>query len=157
MYQKVLLAVDGSDESKAAARAVTGLIDQGMVKQVIVLNVAADFTGSTLETHPTEELAVRIPSTLVEDINKIAIDNGQQILSEIRIDLPNDKNIEIIEKVVLGDSANTICMEAETNNCDLIVIGSQGKNKNTFRGLFLGSVSTRVLQFATCPVLVIKS
>ena len=43
---------------------------------------------------------------------------------------------------------------AKDNGCDLIIMGSRGKNPLT--GLLLGSVSTRVLHFAPCQVLVVK-
>ena len=143
MYEKILLAVDGSDESRAAARAVAGFIDKGIVKQLTVLNVATNFAGSTFE----------MTSIRIDEMNKMAREFGQQVVEEIRDEIRNE--VEIIEKVILGDPAHTICEEAKAGNCDMIVMGSRGKNP--ISGLFLGSVSTRVLQFAECPVLVVKS
>ena len=43
---------------------------------------------------------------------------------------------------------------AESNNIDLIVIGTRGKSG--FKKLLLGSVASGVVTYAHCPVLVIK-
>jgi len=143
MYEKILLAADGSGESHAAARAVNGFIAGGFAKQVIILNVASTFAGSTFEKTTARS----------DKMNQMAKEFGLQVIQEIREMLTGE--VEIIEKVELGDPAYTICDEANANGCNLIVMGSRGNNP--LRGLFLGSVSARVLQFAECPVLVVKS
>ncbi len=43
---------------------------------------------------------------------------------------------------------------AEENNIDLIVIGTRGRSG--FKRLLLGSVASRVVTYAHCPVLVVK-
>jgi nucleotide-binding universal stress UspA family protein len=142
MYEKVLWAADGSEESRAAARAVNDFIEKGIIKQMVILNVATNFAGSSFE----------MTSIRIGEMNQIAQEFGREIIKEMKGILRGE--VEITEKVVLGDPAHTICEEAKENGCDMIIMGSRGKNPVS--GLLLGSVSTRVLQFAHCPVLIVK-
>ncbi|WP_027722913.1 universal stress protein [Maridesulfovibrio zosterae] len=64
------------------------------------------------------------------------------------------KNIEFDEKIIGGSIAKSIKTVAETEGCDLIVMGSKGKSD--LEGLVVGSVTHKVLHIAPCPVLVIK-
>ena len=50
--------------------------------------------------------------------------------------------------------AEIVSHYAESNNIDLIVIGTRGKSG--FKKLLLGSVASGVVTYAHCPVLVIK-
>jgi nucleotide-binding universal stress UspA family protein len=142
MYEKVLWAADGSEESHAAARAINDLIAKGIIKKLIILNVATNFAGTTFE----------MTSIRIGEMNQIAMEFGQELIQEMRGLIQGE--VELAEKVVLGDPALTICEEALASNCDMIIMGSRGKNP--ISGLLLGSVSTRVLQFSHCPVLVVK-
>jgi nucleotide-binding universal stress UspA family protein len=142
MYNKVVLAADGSDESRAAARELAKFIDKGLVEEVIILNVTHNFIDN-----------YQMPVMNIADMDKIVQDLGHKIVSATS-DIFKKENVIVSEKIILGSPAATICEVAEQENADLIVMGSRGKNPVS--GLFLGSVSTRVLQFATCPVLIVK-
>jgi len=50
--------------------------------------------------------------------------------------------------------AGTIVEFAENQNIDLIVVGSRGRSG--FTKLLLGSVASRIVTYASCPVLVVK-
>ena len=50
--------------------------------------------------------------------------------------------------------AGTIVEFAENQNMDLIVVGSRGRSG--FTKLLLGSVASRIVTYALCPVLVVK-
>ena len=49
---------------------------------------------------------------------------------------------------------NQLAINAESNNIDLIVMGSRGLG--VVKGVLLGSVSQYVVEQAKCPVLVVK-
>jgi nucleotide-binding universal stress UspA family protein len=53
-----------------------------------------------------------------------------------------------------GDPANVIVAAATANDADLVVVGARGLGGIT--RLLLGSVSEKVLQYARCPVLIVK-
>ena len=49
---------------------------------------------------------------------------------------------------------NAILNCAESENIDLIVIGTRGRSG--FRGMLLGSVASAVLSYARCPVMIVR-
>ena len=77
-------------------------------------------------------------------------------------DLNKIKNANTVENVpisveIIHNSSNSegILSFAEKHNPDLIVMGSHGRSG--FKKLVLGSVASRVVTKAKCPVLIIKS
>ncbi len=57
-------------------------------------------------------------------------------------------------RVLLGDAGHEIVEYADTHDIDLIVIGARGLS--TFKKIFLGSVSSYVMQKARTAVMVVK-
>jgi nucleotide-binding universal stress UspA family protein len=53
-----------------------------------------------------------------------------------------------------GSPVEIICKAAEQEKYDLIIIGNRGLNR--FQRVLMGSVSSKVVTLAPCPVLVIK-
>ncbi|MGB8643499.1 MAG: universal stress protein [Nitrososphaeraceae archaeon] len=49
---------------------------------------------------------------------------------------------------------NAILNYAESENVDLIVMGTRGRSE--FRGMLLGSVASAVLSYARCPVMIVR-
>jgi len=143
MYNKVLLAIDGSAESKAATRVARDYLLQGLAKELIVINVSPNF----------DSVGFEISLTRIEKMNEMGKLFGQKIVAEALKQFPPDANVKT--EVILGDPAMSICDYARDEGCDLIIMGSRGRNP--ISGLFLGSVSTRVLHFASCPVLIVKN
>ena len=68
----------------------------------------------------------------------------------------NTRSKEIETEIVEGAKsvAATIMEYAESENVDLIVIGSKGRPG--FKRLLLGSISSSIIRNAHCPVLVIR-
>ena len=142
MYEKILLAADGSRESKLAAREVNKFVQMGVAKKVMILYVVQEH----IEIY--DNMAVSIDIWYKE-----AMALGKSVLGETR-DLVGAQ-AECEEKLLIGNPARLICEEAEKLEVDMIAMGSRGKNP--LSGLFLGSVSTRVLQCAPCPVFIVKN
>jgi nucleotide-binding universal stress UspA family protein len=66
-------------------------------------------------------------------------------------------NTEDLKAKIVGgtkSAAATIIEYAESENVNLVVIGSRGRTK--FKKLLLGSVSSDVVKYARCPVLVVR-
>ena len=143
MLEKIIVATDGSKESLAAAGMADRYVAAGLVKELHVLNIAPNFSTNNFE--------MAFSST--EDLTRLTQNYGQKILKEtIR---PIVHPVKIVNKVILGDAAQVICEYAKENNCDMIIMGSRGNSQ--LKGLLLGSVSTKVLHYAECPVLIVKA
>ncbi len=71
-------------------------------------------------------------------------------------DLREKIDVEFKTDVVIAEESivKEIIEYSERENIDLIVIGTRGRTG--FKKLFLGSVASGVLNFAHCPVLVVR-
>ena len=147
MYDKIILAADGSDESIAAAQEVNRLISHGLIKKVIVLNVVKPLIENV------DIFEAEFMPTRSGEFAQIALSNGEVIVEEL-MDMVTGA-VEKEKRVIFGDPSHIICEEALSENVDLIVMGSRGRNP--VQGMLLGSVSARVLSFARCPVLIVKA
>ena len=140
MFDKILLAVDGSEHALHAARKAAEL-------------------ARTMK--PTEFRIIvsydTIPVYLGEPNLQFAIDNrksdAEQVLNQAVQEIgsiPCDIHTELIE----GSPAEAIIDVAKTRKSDLIVMGSRGLG--TLAGLLLGSTSQKVVAHAPCPVLIVR-
>lgn len=86
-------------------------------------------------------------------ITQIMTEETQAALEKIRASL-SGKSIDA--KIILrqGDPAEKILETAKKMKVDLIVTGSHGRHGA--KKFLLGSISSRIVDYATCPVLVVK-
>lgn len=140
MFEKILLAVDGSEHSKNAAKIVGEMAKTYGVKKVFVV-VAYE----------------PIPTYLGEPNLQIVIDarlaEANQILEDGLFAL-GDLPCPVVTEILEGPSAEAIIDVAAIREVDLIVLGSRGRGQLT--GLLLGSTSQKVVGHAHCPVLVTR-
>ena len=140
MFDKILLAVDGSDHALHAAR-VAAEMARGMKPKEFRIVVSYD----------------SIPVYLGEPNMQFAIDNRKKDAEEI-LDkaikevgtIPGEIHTEMIE----GDPAVAIIEVANTRQSNIIIMGSRGLGR--LAGLVLGSTSQKVVAHAHCPVLIVR-
>jgi nucleotide-binding universal stress UspA family protein len=68
--------------------------------------------------------------------------------------VPADRAVSCVHKLLMGDPAEAIIQLAESENADLIVMGTHGRRGLT--RLLMGSVAEAVVRRAKCPVLTVK-
>ena len=139
MFNKILVAVDGSDHSLKAAKLAGNL---------------ARLSGGTVQMITTFE---EVPSYLGEPnlSRTIAERTGeaQKIIDEATAeigDIPGGCEAEILS----GDPAETILRVVEINDIDLVIMGTRGRGG--IKSLLLGSQSHKVVSAAPCPVLMVR-
>lgn len=139
MYRRILLAVDGSENSMRAteeAVKIASLIPDCKIEVVYV----ADFSKSKNE--------------ILHSQGKEALDySRRQRLSPAEERLKS-KNATYEIKILHGDPGPTIIEYTNKEKVDLVVIGSRGLN--SLQEMVLGSVSHKVVKRVNCPVLVVK-
>ncbi|MCP3017711.1 universal stress protein [Cupriavidus basilensis] len=147
MYQRILLAVDGSRSSELAlTQAIT--VAKATGSEVKVLFVADDndvfFTAGSYD-----------PRKLMEGI--LAAGRDALAAAATRLaDAGVPHSTLILEKPVSpGQISTTIVEQADRWNADLIVIGTHGRRG--FRRLVMGSVSEGVVHKSNKPVLMVRS
>ena len=139
IFSKILIPVDGSKHSSNAVKYGAALAEVSGAKLIL------------LHCHRP------IPTGLGEPNFQKAIDNATResytVLKHHTAEL-KDRTIDYDEKIIGGSVAKSIKTVVETEECDLIVMGSKGKSD--LEGLVVGSVTHKVLHTAPCPVLVTK-
>ena len=89
-----------------------------------------------------------------ENIFRKMEDDARLLLKEAAEDLREDSSLNVIEVLRKGIDYEEIIKYAAENNGDLIVIATHGRT-GVMHSL-MGSVAEKVIQYAKCPVLVIK-
>jgi nucleotide-binding universal stress UspA family protein len=140
MFKNILVAYDGSDHSRKAAK-LAGEVAREQKNGVKVWIV------TVMDPIP-RELGEPNFSQLIEERTAI----GQKLIDEA-IELVCDE-VEITRELVFGTPAEGIIQVAETRGCDLIIMGTRGSG--VLRDLVLGSQVLKVIGQAACPVLVVK-
>lgn len=139
MYRKIVLAVDGSENSLRAtdeAVKIASLISECEIEVIYV----ADFSKSKsdiLHAQGKEELEYSRRKKLVPVEEKI-----------------KSKNVSYELKILHGHPGPTIIEYVNKEKVDMVVIGSRGLN--TLQEMVLGSVSHKVMKRVNCPALIVK-
>jgi nucleotide-binding universal stress UspA family protein len=137
VFERILVAVNGSPSSRKAAE-VAADIGQKYGAEVVVLHVLEQQItpfGAYVVEKPYED------ANFVEEIVRALKDAGVSARSEI-------------QTAPRGSVPHVILDMAKELDAGLIVMGSRGLSE--WEGLFLASVSHRVLHLAQCPVFVVR-
>ncbi|AEI80325.1 universal stress protein UspA family [Cupriavidus necator N-1] len=147
MYQRILLAVDGSRSSDLALSQAI-IIAKATGAEVKALFVVDD-------SDVFFEASYFNPKELIDNITahgRKALDAASARLSEAGV----RNSVKLDEKPVApGRISLTIVTEADAWNADLIVLGTHGRRG--VRRLLMGSVSEGVLAKTSKPVLLVRS
>jgi nucleotide-binding universal stress UspA family protein len=137
MFDRILLAVDGSEPSARAAT-VAGEFGSKFGAEVVVFHVRERMAGraGAFDLETVEEAHELVDRTVAE-----LKDAGVSARGEVG-------------HGVAGYSARVIVKAAETEDAGVIVMGSRGLTD--FGSLFLGSVAHKVLHLAETPVTVVR-
>lgn len=144
MLRKILVAIDGSDQSYKGAGSALELAEK-TGSEVLFLEVVPPIPAfgayeKALE-HDIHERNEQMVKFAQEDIAKAA-----QKFVELKIPFQS--------KVVIGDPADKICDESEKEGVSLIIIGTRGKTG--LSRFLMGSVSSKVVAHAHCSVMVTR-
>jgi nucleotide-binding universal stress UspA family protein len=138
MFERILVAVDGSPRSeKTIAMAID--LARRYASAVTVLHVREyeRFEGSDVDMGPPTP-ADELVRHVVETFQAAGVVDPR---GEVR-------------RTSSGDTPDQIVEAASTFAADLIVMGSRGMSE--WKSLLLGGVANKVVQDATCPVLLVR-
>ena len=139
MFERILLAVDGSDHAVHAAEVAANLAR--CMKSELWIVVVYDFIPPFLGEPNLQEAINARQHEARAFLKKAVAAVG---------DGPGEIHTEMLE----GNPAEAIIDVAETRNSDIIVMGSRGLGR--LAGLLLGSTSQKVVSLAPCPVLIVR-
>jgi len=140
--KKILLPVDGSEYSKAAAGVAKEMAEK-FGAEVVVLRVGEpDFMDMYYSRKDLEETAEnkmkRIAAELIEEDKKLF----------------EGSSLTVNYVTATGDAASKILDVCEEQGCDFIVIATHGMG--AAKRFLVGSVTNKIVHHATVPVLVLR-
>lgn len=146
MEHKLLVATDGSENALRAAEFAAGLAARVPDMKVTVL-VINDMLEKMKYYSP-----LRAP-VIFEEVEVFFRDKSQEALDRtLEVFKKNKCPVEGIIKV--GNPAQEIVDFARDGDFSQIILGSRGMGG--LKGIVMGSVSSKVIHLATCPVTVVK-
>jgi nucleotide-binding universal stress UspA family protein len=142
---KILLALDGSDNSYEAVRALKHFARADELMLLHVLDVPKP-------TYP--RMVPEVARELYVEFEKVMREDGERLLERIRSLLPMDSG-PVVTQLVVGSPSDVIVSTSECAQTDLIIMGARGLGPIQER--LFGSVSHRVLAGAPCAKLIVAA
>jgi nucleotide-binding universal stress UspA family protein len=147
MYQKLCVAIDGSDSSKLAIENAAQ-IAQAFNAQLLLLHVIRPMKIPVelerfLKADDLKQIRANALGDVAREIISKAIEQAEKLGAK-----------DIIHKVVEGDPATMIVKSAEKYGAQLIVMGTRGLGK--VEGALIGSISRKVANHTQASMLIVK-
>lgn len=144
-FDKILVAVDGSGNSNRAARAAITLCD-GIGAELSVVQA--------IPRPQSRGMNVRL-GPLLQDYYASSVKEAQKSVQNI-VELAKKRGLRVTGEVLKSSDSTveTILNYAENKGVDLIVVGTRGLGG--FTKLIMGSVSTGIVNHASCSVLIVR-
>lgn len=136
---RILLPVDGSGPSDAAADMAIGL--------------AKDNDATIVLLHVRRPVPIGLGQPNADNVLDILTKGAEAIMDHYRAKL-DKANVAHSDLVIGGDVGEVVENVARSEKCDMVVMGSKGKSD--LEGLILGSATHKVLHTVPVPVLVVK-
>ena len=145
MFKKILVPVDGSEGGwRALEHAV--ILGEKFESTIIVANVIQPYNNAALLAIPLDHSTVQQGNSELEKI-------GDKVLEMAQEKMANYPHA-VEYSLEVGHPSERIIALAKKVECDAIVLGSRGLSG--IAEFFLGSVSSKVAQYASVPVLIVK-
>jgi nucleotide-binding universal stress UspA family protein len=156
MFKKLLVALDGSENSSRASQAALELAEKlkaeltvlhAITPPALYYHTELSPEGPVIEppTHEKEiDMYLQYARRLGRGIVDPTLSEAKKRGITVKADLP-EATTSVVE---------TIVNQAIKESADLIIVGTRGLGG--FKKLLLGSVSSGVVDHAHCPVLVIR-
>ncbi|GGL64982.1 universal stress protein [Halocalculus aciditolerans] len=143
MYDRILVATDGSEHALAAAREALGLAET---------HDAIVYALYVVETS-TSWLAVS-KNEVTDALRDVGIDAGKTALADVE-SLAADRDVDLVTELGEGSADEEILAYAAEIDADLAVMGTHGREG--VRRRLVGSVAERVVRDAPMPVLTVNA
>lgn len=143
MYKRILIPTDGSHRSDDAIEKGI-LLAKSVGAKVTILYVVPktpiyadyDYTGTTYKN-------------FLKEVEKFGM-----VMLMLVDEKYADSGVELETKLRKGNPSHEICKEAKEGLYDLIIMSNRGLGE--IKGYLMGSVSSKVVKYSDCSVLIIK-
>jgi nucleotide-binding universal stress UspA family protein len=147
MYQRILVATDGSTLSKKAVNSAIALAKLSGA-ELVVLKVVPRYPQSYFEG------GLALPAADIAKVEKQWAEHGQAVVDAVAKSSAA-KGLTVKPVIVKSDLVSeAIIATAKKHKCDLVVMASHGRKG--VKRLLLGSETQQVLTHSHVPVLVLR-
>jgi nucleotide-binding universal stress UspA family protein len=148
MFEKILVAIDGSTHSERAAAA--GIEMARLYGSVVTVLYVVDISK---EYAPLGDLVSKVVEDPFAAMRDTLQKQGDEAIKRIE-EMAKAAGISAVRKIIEGYPADAIISVAEKENMDLIVVGYIGVSG--LERFLLGSVADKVVRNSKVPVLVVR-
>ena len=142
MTTSQLIAIDGSEPSaRAVDQAIADAVNRKHIPHIYLVNVQPALPPNVTRF---------IDAETVDDFQR---ETGDQALASAK-DKLMASGLVFSSHILVGEAAPTLVEFAEQNNCSQIIMGAHGFGSVV--GLFMGSVTVKVVHLSAVPVLLVK-
>jgi nucleotide-binding universal stress UspA family protein len=155
LFEKILVAVDGSEHSTRALETAIPIAKKFKGKLTLI-NVYSVSVRPVVMPEPTTLTPPGAPVITPDEVTKAA-EVAQHIAKKILKDAADKAEAERVpvETVLAeGYAPQEIIKAAKAGNFSLIVLGAKGTSR--LRDILVGSICDAVMREATIPVLLVK-
>jgi len=148
MFEKILIATDGSKHSDRAAEAGIEMakLYSSAVTALFVMDIGKEYG-------PLGDLISKVADDLIAGIRGNLQNQGDQVTKRVE-EMAKMAGIAVTRKITEGYPAEDIIRVAKEGDMNLIVIGGIGATG--LERFLLGSVADKVVRSSNIPVLVVK-
>ena len=152
MYETILVPHAGTFGGDLALKHAIHIASN--TSRIIILHIVEE-----LQYPPTYALASSERESLlksVDDVNEETKKDMEQIMEKYVLQC-KENGVKSKVKVVIGDAAEIILDVVKKEKVDLIVMSKRRKLKGVKKLLSLGSVSRKIIENTSCPVLMMDA
>jgi nucleotide-binding universal stress UspA family protein len=153
MFNKILVPIDGSEPADKALDAALDMAEK-YEAAIEILNVFSRYRYAALLSNEYELDSNTYPLWATTYLDEVLGHHEKLLAEALKKAKDANPNLTISTKLVEGSVTDSILIEAEKGNFDIIVMGHRGLGGVT--KLLLGSISDRVADHAKCSVLIVK-
>lgn len=139
MYDRILVATDGSENARRATRHALDLARQYGAELHAVY---------VIETRTGYDNAIVDPEVVRQNLRE----EGEEAL--VRVESQSDTDISVLTSIRQGSPPEELLEYIETRDIDLVVMGAKGRS--AFKTILLGSTTEALLRADVVPVLVVN-
>ena len=152
MYDTILVPHAGTPAGDLALKHAIHIASN--TSRIIILHIVEE-----LQYPPTYALASSERKSLlksVDDVNEEIKKDMEQIMEKYILQC-KENGVKSKVKVIIGDAAEIILDVVKKEKVDLIVMSKRRKLKGIKKLLSLGSVSRKIIENTSCPVLMMDA
>lgn len=142
MFDKIMVAIDKAEITTKLLDATVEIV-RNKQTQVTLVNVIQEYVPNGMTYVPENFL-----EDILNEMEKASLEQLQQAKSKLQSAGINSETVHL-----KGDPAHEILKYARDAEQQLIIIGSRGLTG--IKEMMLGSVSHKVSQLSSCPVLIV--